>query len=111
MLRFASESKLKDQTPILTIIPTCADLEYAKKCDELPYKNLSDELRSSGVMLIAFGNEILRKQPNVSPDKLYGNCSGHFNAFGYYLIAEIANEYILANYEISAIIHNYITKN
>jgi hypothetical protein len=44
--------------------------------------------------VIDFGREIERRLEGVSPRSVYENCSGHLNASGYRLLAEIAFDFL-----------------
>ena len=83
--QFIRNSKYKDQIPIITIIPTCRDLEEFKLYDRLPYQRLLDNLKYKNVLFYDFSSAFLNKQDFY---KYFNSCSGHPNKDGYALMAK-----------------------
>tara|TARA_B100001057_G_scaffold479256_1_gene550660 strand:- start:2410 stop:3543 length:1134 start_codon:yes stop_codon:yes gene_type:complete len=90
---FINITNKNNQFGIITIIPTCRDFQSFENNKYFPYKNLVDFLEINQIRFIDFGKEILEYESNYN--KLYNTCRSHFNEYGYYLIAKIANKYLL----------------
>lgn len=87
---FVRDAEAQRQTPVVTIIPTCEDLEYAQRTGRLPYASLTDLIQQNGFNFIDFGAEMIERLDSSSPSRLYSSCSAHLNRDGYRWLAEIA---------------------
>lgn len=96
MLEFYNLALSKGLKPILTIIPTCRDLEYFKKFNKFSYKNLTNLFDSLKINYIDFGPVFYNLSKN-NINKFYSECSGHFNIEGEKLFSKILYKYLLEN--------------
>ena len=92
MEKFIYNSKSKGQLPIITIIPTCRDLEYFLKFGEKPYQPLLTELIDNDILHYDFIDKF-SKQENFY--EYFSTCNGHPNKDGYLLMAENFKEFLL----------------
>jgi len=83
--RFVSNSVTKGQTPIITIIPTCRDLEEFKRYGSLPYQEMIEDLKAKDVLFYDFSSAFLAKDDFT---KYFNLCSAHPNKEGYALMAK-----------------------
>ena len=89
--KFINQANYNNQYPIITIIPTCLDLEYINKKKRLPYQPLIDELLKNDIIFFDFSRTFL------NTDNFYDffvNCNGHPNASGYELMAKSFKDFI-----------------
>ena len=86
----------KGHVPIVTIFPTCRDLEYFNKYKKLPYDNLVNLLDQKKIRYIDFGPIIINRSGD-NFKKLYDRCGGHFNEIGETLISKAFFKYINDN--------------
>ena len=98
--KFISNSDSKGQIPIITIIPTCRDLEEFKQYDKLPYQVLIDSLRSKNILFYDFSSAFLNEQDFY---KYFSSCSGHPNKDGYALMAKNFANFLSKHKKILAI--------
>ena len=96
--RFINQAKMKNQKGIVTIIPTCLDLEYFKKNNTLPYQSLIDELLKNDIVFFDFSNSFLSTKNFYD---YFGKCNEHPNILGYELMAKSFSEFIINNNLIS----------
>ncbi len=89
--KFINQAKNNDQYPIITIIPTCLDLEYANKKKKLPYQSLIDELLKNDIIFYDFSSSFLNTDNFYD---FFGSCNGHPNAAGYELMAKSFKDFI-----------------
>ena len=82
--------------PIITVFPTCRDLEYFKKFEKFPYDNLIKLLEQNKIKHINFGL-IIKNSSGNDFKKLYDRCGGHFNKIGETLISKSFYEYVRNN--------------
>ncbi len=92
MEKFISNSKSKGQLPIITIIPTCRDLEYFQKFGEKPYHSLLSELMDNDILYYDFIDKF-SKQENFY--EYFNTCNGHPNKDGYLFMAENFKDFLL----------------
>ena len=92
MEKFIYNSKSKGQLPIITIIPTCRDLEYFQKFGEKPYQHLLTELIDNNILHYDFIDKF-SKQENFY--EYFITCNGHPNKDGYLFMAENFKEFLL----------------
>tara|TARA_B100000242_G_scaffold286316_1_gene251739 strand:- start:33 stop:1154 length:1122 start_codon:yes stop_codon:yes gene_type:complete len=92
MEKFVYNSKSKGQLPIITIIPTCRDLEYFQKFGEKPYQPLLTELIDNDILHYDFMDKF-SKQENFY--NYFGTCSSHPNKDGYLFMAENFKDFLL----------------
>jgi lysophospholipase L1-like esterase len=97
---FVETATARGQIPVVTLIPVCDDLKYFKQRGVFPYDALKKMIVAENLRYIDFGDEIAKRIAASPPENLYGNCSDHFNAAGYRLMAEIAFDYLQSNPEI-----------
>ena len=102
MINFYNKALSKGLKPILTVIPTCRDLEYYKKFKKFSYENLINLFKTSNVNYIDFGPVIYSRSEN-NINEFYSECSGHFNKEGEKLLSKIIQSYLVKN--------NFITLN
>ena len=93
---FYKQAYSRGLTPILTVFPTCRDLEYFTIYKKYPYENLINLFEQTGIKYIDFGPIIINRNRN-NFKKLYQECRGHLNEEGEALIAEAIYEYIHNN--------------
>ena len=98
--KFISNSDNKGQIPIITIIPTCRDLEEFKRYGKLPYQVMLDSLRSKGILFYDFSSAFLNEQDFY---KYFSSCSGHPNKDGYALMAKNFANFLSKHKKILAI--------
>ncbi|MGV1014018.1 MAG: hypothetical protein ACOYB4_03515, partial [Methyloceanibacter sp.] len=94
MRAFAEAAAKRGQHPIVTLIPTCLDLKYFNRTGEFPYANLKALLAAERIRLIDFGEEIAKRLDGSPPERLFHDCSSHFNERGYGYLADIAFDYL-----------------
>ncbi len=82
--------------PIVTIFPTCRDLEYFDKFKKFPYNNLIKLLEQNKIKYIDFGL-IIKNNSSNDFKKLYERCGGHFNEVGETLISKSFFKFIREN--------------
>ena len=83
--KFISNSDNKGQIPIITIIPTCRDLEEFKLYGRLSYQVMLDNLKLKNVLFYDFSSAFLDEQDFY---KYFNSCGGHPNKDGYALMAK-----------------------
>lgn len=82
--------------PVVTVFPTCRDLEYFNKFKKFPYESLIKLLEKNQIKYIDFGLIIMNKSGS-NFRKLYDKCGGHFNEAGEMLISKVFYKYIKDN--------------
>ncbi len=93
MHSFYLEAEYLGLKPVLTVFPTCRDLEYFQKYKKYPYENLINLLEQKNLRYINFGPIIMKKSKN-NFKILYDRCGGHFNIGGETLVSKVIQEYI-----------------
>lgn len=93
MHSFYLEAEYLGLKPVLTVFPTCRDLEYFQKYKKYPYENLINLLEQKNLRYINFGPIIMKKSKN-NFKILYDRCGGHFNIEGETLVSKVIQEYI-----------------
>ena len=96
MSNFYENSKKQELVPIITIFPTCKDLQYFSKYKKLPYDNLIRLFENENYLFIDFGSIFLEKSKK-NHDRFYEECSGHYNEDGEVLVAETILKYLKSN--------------
>jgi hypothetical protein len=91
---FARDATARGQIPIVTLMPVCEDLEYLRSHGVLPHEPLGKLIAADTIRSIDFGQEIAKRLAGAAPESLYVTCSGHFNAAGNRLLAEIAADFL-----------------
>lgn len=87
---FVSVAQKRNQKPLVLLIPDIKEIRQLRDHGTLPYTELANRLRSSGVIVIDVADELNKYLGNQDPGKLYGsNGSGHLNQEGYKQLAEI----------------------
>ncbi len=94
MHSFYLEAKRLGLKPVLTVFPTCRDLEYFQKYNKYPYENLIALLQQENLRYIDFGPIIMEHSKN-NFKKLYDRCGGHFNVKGETLVSNVIKEFIV----------------
>lgn len=92
LTEFHREARERGKLPVITIIPTGVDLLYFQAHGAWPYETLISELTLHDIGVFNFGEEILARIDNGNPCMLFADCSGHYNAKGNRIIAEIAHD-------------------
>jgi len=93
MEHFIYNSKSKGQLPIITIIPTCRDLEFFQKFGEKPYQSLLTELIDNDILHYDFIDKF-STQENFY--EYFSTCNGHPNKDGYLFMAESFKDFLLS---------------
>ena len=83
--KFISNSVNNGQIPIITIIPTCRDLEEFKRYGSLPYQIMLDNLKSKDILFYDFSSAFLSEDDF---SRYFNSCSTHPNKEGYALMAK-----------------------
>lgn len=83
--KFISNSINKGQIPIISIIPTCRDIEEFKRYGSLPYQVMIEGLKSKDVLFYDFSSAFLGEDDFK---KYFHSCSSHPNKEGYALMAK-----------------------
>lgn len=96
MSNFYELSKTQGLVPIITVFPTCRDLEYFSKYKKLPYNNLIRMFEKKNYMFIDFGSTFIEKSKK-NYDRFFQECSGHFNEDGEVLVAKTILKYLKSN--------------
>jgi hypothetical protein len=86
---FAREARARGRTPYVLLISIGPDFAYARRTGRWPDQPLADALAREGVAVIHAGPEMLRRLGGREPCTLFTQCSGHFNARGYRMLAEV----------------------
>jgi hypothetical protein len=96
MERFVAVAKQRGKRPVVTIIPNAHDIEFFHKTGRWTYAPLIDSLTKTGIETFDFGPQIVRKLENRNVCDVIekSSCYGHFNAEGYRILAELADEYL-----------------
>jgi hypothetical protein len=87
METFIEEAKVRNQRPLITIVPTCRDFQYFESHSVLPYQNIIDALGQKNISVFDFAIPMLRYETNYH--ELYHECSAHPNEEGYSLMAKV----------------------
>lgn len=86
--KFISNSKIRGQVPIITIIPTCGDLKYFNRHNKLPYQIMLDDLDRRDILYYDFSRDFIRENDFY---KFFNydlkSCTAHPNKDGYALMA------------------------
>lgn len=93
---FYNQATASGLTAILTVFPTCRDLEYFSEHRKYPYESLINLFEQTGIKYIDFGPIFISRNKN-NFENLYQECRGHFNEEGEALISEVIYEYIHDN--------------
>lgn len=93
MERFVFNSKKKKQLPIITIIPTCRDIEYFKKYNKKPYQPLLAKLKDNDILHFDFIDNF-STQDNFYD--YFNSCGGHPNKSGYLFMAKTFKKFLLS---------------
>ena len=94
LLKFQETALQRDQLPVVTIIPTCADFTYFEENGAFPYGTLSSFSQDNLEHFIDFGREVLDR--GVRYQDLFFDCGSHFNAEGHAVLARILEEQLRA---------------
>jgi hypothetical protein len=86
---FAREARERDRSPLVVLMPVGRDFNHALATGRWPDQPLADALRNSDVPVLHAGPAMMARLAREEPCHLFGNCSGHYNARGYRLIAEL----------------------
>jgi len=90
-LKFIDNAHKLGQKPIVTIIPTCLDLEFIESNRIPSYQSLLDKMNQSNITHFDFTNSFLSHGNYRS---LFNHCSAHPNVQGYLLMARAFKDYI-----------------
>ena len=94
LLKFQETALQRDQLPVVTIIPTCADFAFFEENGAFPYGTLSSFAQDNLEHFIDLGGEILGR--GLRYQDLFFSCRSHFNAEGNALLAQILEERLRA---------------
>ncbi len=86
---FAREARAEGRTPLVLLMPVGRDFLYARETGKWPDQPLADSLRGRGTDVIHAGPEMLRLIGDADPCSLFADCSAHYNARGYKLLADV----------------------
>jgi hypothetical protein len=87
---FVSEAQRRKQKPMVLLIPGEKDLLWLRDHGTLPYAELANRLKNSGIVVPEVAEELNRRLGDKDPCILYTHCGGgHFNSEGYKQLAEI----------------------
>ena len=89
---FASEASGEGRRPIVLLIPVAHDFLYFRKTGIWVDQPVADALRRSGLTVVHAGPLMVNRLRSSDPCGVFGNCSAHFNARGYQLLADVVNE-------------------
>jgi hypothetical protein len=89
---FTREARAHGRTPFVLLIPTGPDFAYARRTGTWADQPLADALAGEGVTVIHAGPAMLRRLGGRNPCSLFIVCSGHLNAAGYRMLAEVTAE-------------------
>src|SRR4029079_13764904 len=67
---FAAEAVNRGQSPVATLIPTCADLKFFNANRSFPYAPLKAMIVADKISLIDFGEEIIERIHSSRPEAL-----------------------------------------
>ena len=98
--KFVRDSEDKGQIPIITIIPSCRDLEEFKLHGGLPYQVMIDRLKSKGFLFYDFSSAFLHEKDFY---KYFNYCSAHPNKDGYALMSKSFAKFLSKHKSILAI--------
>lgn len=87
---FVSEAQRRNQKSMVVLIPDEKDLDWLRDHGALPYAELANRLRNAGIVVPEVAEKLNKDLGNRDPCELYTHCGGgHFNPYGYKLLAEI----------------------
>lgn len=87
---FVYDAQRRNQKPMVLLIPDEKDLRWLRNHGSLPYAELANRLKSSGIIMPDVAEKINKYLGNRDTCEIYTNCGhGHFNPEGYKLLAEI----------------------
>ena len=89
---FAREARAQGRFPFVVLVPVGRDFQYVMRTGRWPDQPLADALRRAGVPLIHAGPPMLTRLKVEDPCHLFHDCSAHYNARGYRLLAEVVAE-------------------
>ncbi len=95
--RFCDETRSRNRTPVVLVIPTGLDLEYIQDHQVWPYQPLVDELTTRKLPFLDAGPHLIKKIGDTPIDDYFvGDTSHHLNPAGNRLLAEIVYEYLMS---------------
>ncbi len=94
MEAFVETARQRGQVPVVSVIASGNDLQYYQRHGAWVYEPLLQQLRQRGVPVVDFGAEMMKRLQGRDPCELFNNCSAHFSAAGYRMMAEIMAEYL-----------------
>src|SRR5262249_540019 len=71
LISFAKTAISFGKTPIIGLVPTCADLQYFIAHNSFPYDPLKTLIAMENIYYIDFGREIIARKPSIDPPSLY----------------------------------------
>jgi hypothetical protein len=86
---FADGAARDGRTAVALLIPVGADFLYFRRTGTWVDQPLADALAHNGVRVIHAGPLMAARLGAADPCSLFGNCSGHFNAAGYQMLAAV----------------------
>jgi hypothetical protein len=89
---FESEARRRGQAPLVIVLPTGMDFDHRAATGRWVYQSLVDELAASGTKLLDLGEAMAGRHHC----DFFTDCSGHYNAEGYALVARIVGEHLEA---------------
>jgi hypothetical protein len=89
---FASEALGEGRRPIVLLIPVAPDFLYYGKTGIWVDQPMADALRRRGLTVVHAGPLMVSRLRSSDPCNVFGNCSAHFNARGYQMLADVVNE-------------------
>ena len=93
---FCKKARSREKVPVVLLIPTGLDLEYARDHETWPYEPLVDELADREFPVLDAGPLLIEKIGNRPiEDYFVGDTSHHFNREGNRLLAEIVYDYLV----------------
>jgi len=95
---FVEIAKQKNQEYVISFLPDNRSVDYYEATGNWEYQPVIDALGEKGIRTSRLGNRFLRTLENRGFCSILGsprNCSGHFSAEGYHLLAEIMKDVLL----------------
>jgi len=93
---FESEARSRGQHPVVVVLPTGMDFDYRESTGGWVYQPLIEDLAGSGIQVFNVGDAMREAVDGRDHCELFSDCSGHYNAAGYALVAEIMSEHLAA---------------
>jgi hypothetical protein len=94
---FEDEARSRGQIPVSVVLPNGLDFAYRVQTGGWLFQSLVDELASRDVELVNVGEAMYEAMAGRDPCDFFTNCSGHYNAAGYALVAQVLEARVPAN--------------